>query len=111
MRKNLRMPEELNALVRERTRYKGDLSKTIVHCVENVDLHTVPLFEPMVVTETAMQIMLDDDLHNRLHTVAATRNTSVNRLINSAVAVCLHTKSPIDMALEEDRKLRRRVSG
>ena len=108
MRKNLRMPEELNALVRERTRYKGDLSKTIVHCVENVDLHTVPLHEPMLVTETAMQIMLDDDLHNRLHMVATTRSISVNRLINSAVASCLYRKSPVDLALEEDRRNRRR---
>ena len=108
MRKNLRMPEELNALVRDRTRYKGDLSKTIIHCVENVDLHTVPLHEPAFVTETAMQIMLDDDLCNRLYMVASTRNTSVNRLINSAVASCLYVKSPVDMALEEDRKNRRR---
>ena len=97
-------------LVRDRTRYKGDLSKTIVHCVENVDLYTVPLHEPMLVTETAMQIMLDDDLHNQLHTVATTRNISVNRLINSAVASCLHMKTPVDMALEEDRRSRRRGS-
>ena len=104
------MPEELNSLVRERTRFKGDLSKTISHCVENVDLHTVPLHEPVLVTETAMQVMLDDDLHNRLQMVATTRNTSVNRLINSAVAACLYMKSPVDKALEEDRKNRRRGS-
>lgn len=95
-------------MVRDRTRYKGDLSKTIVHCIENVDLHSVPLHESILVTETAMQIMLDDDLHNKLHMIAATRNTSVNRLINSAVASCLSMKTPVDSALEEDRKLRRR---
>jgi len=105
------MPEDLNAMVRDRTRYKGDLSKTIVHCIENVDLHEVPLHEPIMVTETAMQIMLDDDLHNRLHMVATTRNISVNRLINSAVASCLNMKTPVDLALEEDRKLRRRGGG
>lgn len=56
----------------------------------------------MLVTETAMQIILDDDLYNRPHMVATTRNISVNRLIiTSATTTCLHRKTPIDMALEK----------
>ena len=99
MRKNLRMPEELNMRVRDRTRFKGDLSKTISHCVEKVDLYSVPLYIPEMVTETAMHVIIDDDLHNRLATVADTRGCSINRLINSAIASCLQADAlPVETA-------------
>jgi hypothetical protein len=87
-RVTLRLTEPLNEILRRAALYRGDISKTISEAVASVDLlhiKALDLDEAGVLTR-ATTIVIDSQLFARLKQVAKERGSSMNLLINSALA-------------------------
>jgi hypothetical protein len=84
----LRLTEPLNAIVRRGALYRGDISKTISEALASVNLlhvQALDLDEAGGLTRSTT-IVIDAKLFARLKQAAKERGSSMNLLINSALA-------------------------
>ena len=92
----IRLLPELNELLRAEMRYRGDLQSMILEAINSVDLEHVRLVE--LISETRMgttMIGLSPTIHTHLKDLAKTRNTSMNVMVNTAIAHWLAGKKII----------------
>jgi hypothetical protein len=84
----LRLTEGLNEIVRRAALYRGDISKTISDALASVDLLQVKAIDldEAGVLARATTIVIDAQLFAHLKQVAKERGSSMNLLINSALA-------------------------
>jgi uncharacterized membrane protein YfbV (UPF0208 family) len=86
---NVRLLIALDHMLREKQRYRGDLSASINDALLAVNLDTVKLVtlqgkKKQTARET--QVVLFRRLIRKLHNVAKTRRCSINQLVNSGLA-------------------------
>ncbi len=92
----IRLLPGINEHLRAEMRYRGDLSTMILEAINTVDLETVRLVD--LSTETHIPtttVALPTQIHAGLKTLAKSRNTSMNVLVNTAVAHWLAGKKII----------------
>jgi hypothetical protein len=92
----IRLLPELNELLRAEMRYRGDLQSMILEAINSVDLENVRLVE--LISETRMgttMIGLAPAIHTHLKDLAKARNTSMNVIVNTAIAHWLAGKKII----------------
>jgi hypothetical protein len=84
----LRLTEPLNEIVRRAALYRGDISKTISEALTTVDLLQVKALDldEAGVLARATTIVIGAQLFAHLKQVAKERGSSMNLLINSALA-------------------------
>jgi hypothetical protein len=84
----VRLLDSLNEIVRRAALYRGDISKTITEALESVDLVQVKAVDLEEAGELmrSTTIVLDSKVVSRLKQAAKTRGSSMNLLINSALA-------------------------
>jgi hypothetical protein len=95
----IRLLPELNELLRAEMRYRGDLQSMILEAINSVDLENVRLVE--LISETRMgttMISLPPAIHTHLKDLAKARNTSMNVMVNTAIAHWLAGKKIIRLA-------------
>ena len=87
-RMTLRLTKVLNETLRRAALYRGDISKTIAQALNSVDLIEVKAIDLEADGELAgaTTIVIDSDLFQRLKQVSKERGSSMNLLINSALA-------------------------
>ena len=90
----VRLIEPVNDALRTLIRYRGDLSRMALEALNTVDLKVAALVnaEDMVRDTT---ISVPPALHERLKTIADDRETSMNVLVNTALAHWLAKKGAI----------------
>jgi len=94
----VRLNEGINDALRTRIRYRGDLSKMSLQALETVDVARIALVspdEPMVADTT---ISMPRTLHRRLKKIAEERRTSMNIVVNTALAHWLAGKGALRLA-------------
>ena len=91
----IRLLEGLNGPVRSLTQYRGDLSQIVVEAVEATDLSTAPLVDIRDVKVGETCVMLPESVLRTLKKTAKDRETSLNALVNTAVAHWLAAKKAI----------------
>ena len=94
----VRLNEGINDALRALLRYRGDLSKMALQALETVDLARVALVspeEPMVADTT---ISMPRALHEKLKKIAEERRTSMNIVVNTALAHWLAGKGALRLA-------------
>ena len=87
-RLTVRLTDPLNAIVRRAALYRGDISKTIADALASVNLVQVKaldLEEAGALTRSTT-IVIDRELVSRLKQASKSRGSSMNLLINSALA-------------------------
>lgn len=86
VRLGVRLLEAVDGPLREMNRVQGDFVGNIVAAVKSVDLRKVPLvvIRNPKVRETT--IRLDEELFNELVAIKLERETSINVLLNTALA-------------------------
>lgn len=92
----IRLLPGLNEHLRAEMRYRGDLQSMILEAINSVDLGNVRLVE--LISETRMSttmIGLSPTIHTHLKDLAKIRNTSMNVMVNTAVAHWLAGKKII----------------
>ena len=95
----IRLLPELNELLRAEMRYRGDLQSMILEAINSVDLENVRLVE--LISETRMgttMISMPPAIHTHLKDLAKARNTSMNVMVNTAIAHWLAGKKIIRLA-------------
>lgn len=86
----------VNEKLRKRIIQKGELVELVILSLQSVDLSTIPLLEirsdlkDLAVTTVKLPIAL----HATLKRIAATRNSSMNALVNSAVLAYTESTPP-----------------
>jgi len=87
-RMTVRLMAPLNDTLRRAALYRGDLSKTISEALENVNLVQVKAIDLEAAGELAKSttIVIDRKLFLRLKEASKQRGSSMNLLINSALA-------------------------
>lgn len=87
-RLTVRLTAPLNEIVRRAALYRGDISKTIAQALKDVDLVKVKALDLDEAGELtgSTTIVIDGELVLRLKQAAKTRGSSMNLLINSALA-------------------------
>jgi hypothetical protein len=92
----IRLLPGINEHLRAEMRYRGDLQSMIMEAISSVDLESVRLVdlssESRLGTTT---IGLPPAIHSKLKSLAKSRNTSMNVMINTAVAHWLAGKKII----------------
>jgi diphthamide biosynthesis methyltransferase len=94
----VRLNEGINDALRTLLRYRGDLSKMALQALETIDVARVALVspdEPMVADTT---ISMPRTLHKRLKKIAEERRTSMNIVVNTALAHWLAGKGALRLA-------------
>lgn len=91
----IRLNEGVNEALRTLIRYRGDLSTMALEALRSVDLTHVPLVsaEERMVRDTT--ITMPRQLHKRLKNIADDRNSSMNILVNTALAHWLARKGAL----------------
>ena len=93
----VRLLPDLDEMLRERIRRKGDLVKLLESALNEVDLGAVPVaslsFGEAGVKPTTVNLSAEE--HERIKQCATTRGCSVNALINSAVRSYLEGNAPL----------------
>ena len=92
----IRLLPGINEHLRGELRYRGDLSTMILEAISTVDLKAVRLVD--LSTETHIPtttVALPKPIHADLKVISKTRNTSMNVLVNTAVAYWLAGKKII----------------
>jgi cytidylate kinase len=91
----IRLNEGVNEALRTLIRYRGDLSTMALGALEAVDLTHVALVsaEERMVRDTT--ITMPRQLHKRLKQIADDRDTSMNILVNTALAHWLVSKGAL----------------
>jgi hypothetical protein len=95
----IRLLPELSELLRAEIRYRGDLQFKILEAINSVNLEDVRLVE--LISETRMSttlISLSPATHTNLKNLAKSRNTSMNVMVNTAIAHWLASKNIIRLA-------------
>lgn len=85
---NVRLLRTLDKLLRDKPRYRGELSTSINDALLAVDLNTVDLVNlqsRQKQTGRETQVVILRRLRKRIHQVAKKRNCSMNQLVNSAL--------------------------
>ena len=82
----VRLMDEINFPLRDLVRFQGELTAYIIQAIESVDLSTVPLVVIRDVKAKDTTIRVPEPVHRRLSELGKARGTSVNVLINTAVA-------------------------
>ena len=87
-RMTVRLTAALNDTLRRAALYRGDISKTISDALENVNLVQVKAIDLEATGELAKSttIVIDSKLFLRLKQASKQRGSSMNLLINSALA-------------------------
>lgn len=94
----VRLDAGINDALRTLLRYRGDLSRMALQALESVDLARVALVsgeEPMVADTT---ISMPRALHKSLKKIARNRGTSMNIVVNTALAHWLAAKGALRLA-------------
>jgi hypothetical protein len=94
----IRLLPGLNEHLRAEMRYRGDLQSMILEAINSVDLESVRLVE--LISETRMgttMISLSPTIHTHLKNLAKARNTSMNVMVNTAIAHWLAGKKIIQL--------------
>ena len=94
----VRLNQGVNDALRVLIRYRGDLSKMALQALETVDVARVALVrsdEPMVADTT---ISMPFTLHQKLKQIAEKRRTSMNVVVNTALAHWLAGKGAVRLA-------------
>ena len=95
----IRLLPGLDEPLRAEMRYRGDLQSMILEAIRSVDLGRVRLVDLAVDTRLdTTTIGLPAAVHAHLKNLAKTRNTSMNVMINTAVAHWLAGKKVIRLA-------------
>ncbi len=81
----VRLIEPVNEALRTLIRYRGDLSKMALQALDSIDLKSVPLVSPENMTRDTT-ISMPPALHDKLKTLAGDRESSMNILVNTALA-------------------------
>ena len=92
----IRLLPGLNDHLRAEMRYRGDLQSMILEAVNSVDLESVRLVE--LISETRMSttmVGVPPLIHKHLKDLAKARNTSMNVMVNTAIAHWLAGKKII----------------
>ena len=91
----IRLNEGVNEALRRLIRYRGDLSTMALEALRSVDLTRVALVssEERMVRDTT--ITMSRQLHKRLKNIADDRDTSMNILVNTALAHWLASKGAL----------------
>ena len=95
----IRLLPGLNEHLRAEMRYRGDLQFMILEAINSVDLENVRLVD--LSSETRMStttIGLSATVHAQLKNLAKVRNTSMNVMVNTAIAHWLAAKKIIRLA-------------
>jgi predicted transcriptional regulator len=95
----IRLLPGLEEHLRAEMRYRGDLQSMIMEAINSVDLESVRLVE--LASETRMSptmISLQPKVHTYLKDLAKARNTSMNIMVNTAIAHWLAGKKIIRLA-------------
>ena len=93
-----RFMAQVDTKLREQVNRKGELVQLIILILKTVDLQTIPLLEissdlqALAVTTVKLPVKL----HAKLKSVAEKRNSSMNRLVNSAVWAYTKKKTESD---------------
>jgi hypothetical protein len=87
-RMTVRLTTPLNEIVRRAALYRGDISKTISDALNSVNLVKVKAIDLEDAGELAAgtTIVIDSELFSRLKLAAKERGSSMNLIINSALA-------------------------
>ncbi len=95
----IRLLPGIDEHLRGEMRYRGDLSAMIIEAIRTVDLKAVRLVD--LSTETHIPtttVVLPKSIHANLKAISKNRNTSMNVLVNTAVAYWLAGKNIIRLA-------------
>ncbi len=82
----IRLLESLNGPVRTQTQYRGDLSQIVMDAVAEVDLKGSPLVDIREPKAGETCVMLSEACLGVLKRAAKERGTSLNAIVNTAVA-------------------------
>lgn len=93
----IRLNETINDVLRTMIRYRGDLSNMANEALNTVDLAEVKMIsiEEKMVRDTT--ITIPKTLHKKLKKLADERNSSMNVLVNTALAHWLAAKGEIKL--------------
>jgi Na+/phosphate symporter len=93
----VRLNENINETLRSLIRYRGDLSNMATDALTTVDLEEATLVsvEEKMVRDTT--ISMTRSLHKKLKKIADDRNTSMNILVNTALAHWLAKKGALKL--------------
>jgi hypothetical protein len=93
----IRLNEAINDALRELTRYRGDLSSMAIDALTTVDLEKAGLVsvEEKMVRDTT--ITIPRALHKKLKKISTDRETSMNILVNTALAHWLAQKGALKL--------------
>lgn len=93
----IRMNETINEVLRTMIRYRGDLSRMANEALGSVDLSEVRMIsiEEKMVRDTT--ITLPKALHKKLKKLAGDRDSSMNVLVNTALAHWLAAKGELKL--------------
>lgn len=94
----IRLCEGVNEALRSLIRYRGDLSKMALQAFEDVDLANAPVVESGEAMVADTTISMPQMVRDRLRKIAASRNTSLNILVNTALAHWLAKKDLLRLA-------------
>lgn len=94
----VRLNEGINEALRALIRYRGDLSAMSLEALESVDLDRVALVsaEEQMVRDTT--VSMPRTLHKKLKKIAEDRDTSMNILVNTALAHWLAKKGELRLS-------------
>src|SRR5215472_16140606 len=93
----VRLPEGLNKPLRGLTQYRGDLSEIVMEAVGHVNLVEAPLVDIRDPKANETCVMLSEATLRALKRTAKQRETSLNALVNTAVAHWLADKKAVKL--------------
>jgi hypothetical protein len=93
----VRLLEGLNKPLRSMTQYRGDLSEIVMEAVGQVNLAEAPLVDIRDPKANETCVMLSEATLRTLKKAAKQRETSLNALVNTAVAHWLADKKAVKL--------------
>ena len=93
----VRLLEGLNKPLRGMTQYRGDLSEIVMEAIDQVDLAVAQLVDIRAAKANETCVMLSETSLRTLKKAAKQRETSLNALVNTAVAHWLSNKKAIKL--------------
>jgi hypothetical protein len=93
----VRLLDGLNNPLRGMTQYRGDLSEIVMEAISHVDLAEAPLVDIRASKANETCVMLSEAVLRTLKRAAKQRETSLNALVNTAVAHWLADKKAIKL--------------
>lgn len=93
----IRLNENVNETLRSLIRYRGDLSNMALEALTTIDIEAVPLVsvEENMVRDTT--ISMPRSLHKKVKKIADDRGSSMNILVNTALAHWLAKKGALKL--------------